>query len=997
MTSVSLPPDLIESFLSEAWETVSVLERLNDVDTQSRAIEIATHRLKSSAALFSYPQISNLSGLLERVFGSVEKLDALEKQSLDGFAQSAAACLSAALERISEGKTEGDLGLEFSNLGGADMLHRLVISNPSAFVRAPQIENDSPLQIGDLQTRILQTEIDNAENTNQNKDQIAPQSDAEIENSAAELLQDFYKNNLDVWEYFAPEVTEHLEAAAQSLEKLEMGFEAEPLNILFRAMHTIKGAAYSVGCNVLGKAAHGLEDVLAAVRDGGMQWNEHIAQAMFAGLDTLAIMLAVAEGRAGETSHKLQNSWRATRKAIHACLGTEAPNPGTTLSDSDFPDDNQTQNLKTTIEISNPFIEQTDKEQNANSQNKILGSKSAGVQKKTDTENAPRTLRVKLDQLENLTALSIETMVARGRLEQLVGRFDALDQTLETNRLNLTRALNDFSERHLNPTLRQASNEKENNASNAVLVEGKSLSEVFSELEFDRYDDLNILARKVSEMSSDFNEIRNTLAVNITDLRAEILGLEKLVRSLQSEVGQMRLVSIQRLFSRVRRQVRSMIGDKQIELECIGDAELDNSVLESLVEPVIHLISNAIAHGIETPEERIALGKPAQGQLRLRAELRGTAIELEVSEDGRGIDVEAVKRRAVEKNLRRQEEVDALNHEQALDLIFLPGLSTRDSASQTAGRGVGMDVVWNSVRALKGEIKIESHAGQGASFRLRVPQNLSVTDVLFVRVGETRLAWPRDHVQALKTLDAELLTQDENGAITFMHLGKSLPVRRLSDALRLPTWDMESNVTVIVSEIDEEPHAIVVDEVLSAEQALVRPLQTPLSKLRHLLGTIIATDGLVVPMLSPAALLKLERLPHQQPVVEHKKQNINMHVLLVDDSLSVRKAVAGTVTRLGYEVTTASDGEEAWEKLQAGDFGAIITDLEMPKLNGYELVQRLRGHTHLAHLPVAMLTTRASDKHRELALSLGVNEYLTKPIEERKLQKFLEHANEVVA
>ena len=896
-------PELLQSFLSEAWEAVLALEQIPDylARQEFEPLVIVTHRLRGSAGLYNFPQLSRLAGLLERLFEGAPRLTPDQQDQLTRFVGLASACICDALDSIAQKGQEGDVGLNLSRLGASALLRDLAFANPEAWV--VHTPGDPDAELG--------------------KDE-APEN-APYSASLREELHKFFRENPDIWEFFAPEVLEHLDTAQNALEHLAGEGGEGDVTALFRALHTIKGAAYSVGCTPIGKLAHKLEDLLVLVRDGQRPWS--VAE----GVSAIQLMLATAEGRSTDLEVHIARLEGLLGESTGLIAEAAAP----------------------------------------------AAAQPAEAQPAPDTRS---TVRVALERLDHTG----EVIGTRSRFESLLARLKEIDDALENSRLRLLQAAADFETRYLNPVLSEskapAAEETDEGGSSGI---GKSVQEMFSELEFDRYTDLNILARSVSEMVTDLNEVRSQLGTTLLALRDEQDSFGKLTRSLRSEVGRIRLVPIGRLYQRLRRQVRQIAANRPIRLELSGEqVELDSLVLDGLVEPLVHIVNNAIVHGLESPEVRVGRGKPAEGLLRIRTYQRGGDAFIEVQDDGNGIDVEAVKRKAVEKGLRNEADLQNLSRRELIELIFLPGLSTAPTITQEAGRGVGMDAVWNSVRRLKGDITIETQPGLGTTFRLRVPQSLIVSDVLILEAGGHTLGLPSDTVRALRLVEAS--------AQMLEHEGERYPIQKLSRLLRLPEAEA-SEMAVVYLEVAGRQLALGVDRLVGLQQSIVKPFEEPLSLLGHFSGALVAGTGEVILVLDPSGLLRLQADPYDNRAVSSLNiaAPVQQTILLADDSLSVRKMVGQNLRRLGYNVVTAADGQEALEILQEGTFAALITDLEMPRMSGFELLEEVRRRPHLAHLPVAILTTRASAKHRDLAMQLGVNAYLTKPADEAQLLQFL--------
>ena len=999
-TATTLTPEMLDSFLAEAWDTVSLLERAGPVlrgeDTRRpEALIVVTHRLRGSAGLYGFPEVSRLGSLLERVFEAASFFSPEQTGLALEFIALSSACLTEALERVARTGFEGEVGHDLNQYGGPAIMSELVSLDPLAFAKGASLASSRNQMFEAAPVSLATTNLPNLGNEFPQgivEAQIAvpvttPNQDLEAE------LRAFHAQDPEMWSYFAPEVQEHLEAVSSTIEGLLMSVvtgenPSERITQLFRVWHTIKGAAYSVGCQPIGRLAHRLEDALVAVRDGSMPWTQNLASAIIQGSDTISLMLATAEGK----QTRLEGAVAQVQELLGIVLGGSEK-----------------------LELASPKPVQVVAPVVALEANKVESESAKAESARTESAKAedPKSeskasLRIPLEKLENLMDLTGEAVISRGRFERLVRRFDEISTELEDTKKRFERAALDFTERYLNPRLSNLEvNEQAGDTPNPSIGKGRSASEMFSELEFDRYDDLNILARSVGEMANDLGELHTQFSATNADLTRETEGFGKLTRNLRGDVSRMRLVPMGRLFARLKRQARQLSSEKAFQLDLIGEnVQVDNVVLEGLGDPLIHLLTNAVAHGLESSDERHAKGKPREGTIKIRSYQRGNFVYLEVQDDGQGINVSGVRAKAVSQGLRSQADVDRLSDEQALELIFLPGLSTKEVVTEQAGRGVGMDAVFAALRKLKGEVTVSSEPGYGTRVTLRVPLTLVVSDVLLFQAGFQIFATPRDAVRALRAVPLDAM-QTFEGQPHVLIGAELIPMVNLEEALNLPVTPQGKLANVAVLEVGSEKVAVRVTEFLGLEQTVVKPLEEPLSNLEHLSGATVNSDGEVILVLDPSGLARLAlgldfegaagrinavQQPFEQQNAHDAKPaqaNISLRILLVDDSLSVRRVVSQTLKRNGYTVTTAADGQEALDLLSEHSFDAIITDLEMPRLNGFELTEEIRRRKTLANLPVAMLTSRASDKHAQLAIELGVNEYLTKPLDDAKLEKFL--------
>jgi chemosensory pili system protein ChpA (sensor histidine kinase/response regulator) len=414
-------------------------------------------------------------------------------------------------------------------------------------------------------------------------------------------------------------------------------------------------------------------------------------------------------------------------------------------------------------------------------------------------------------------------------------------------------------------------------------------------------------------------------------------------------------------------------------------------------------------HGLETPDERRARGKPAAGTVSLGASHRGAFVVVEVADDGRGIDADRVRRRAVAQGFVGAEAAAALTDREALDLIFRPGFSTAAEVTTTAGRGVGMDIVRTNVGRLNGEIDVNTEAGAGTRFTLRLPLTVLVTEALLVRAGTEALAVPLNAVHVIAALGPEALRSGPDGEAALVE-GRWLPLMHLDSALGLPVLPPPARLPVLALRGGGGLFACAVAHVLHKEEIVVKPLGAFLDGIGPYAGATVSADGRVTLLLDPVRLGELAMLPAPAralvsappPLATVTATEVGGRgprglsdvrkgrVLLVDDSISVRKFVGHMLERAGFDVTTATDGADALTRLGECRFDVMVTDLEMPRLNGYELLEDVRRRAATRDLPVVILTTRSGAKHQSLARRLGVSHYVTKPVTEDVFVRLVE-------
>jgi len=449
-----------------------------------------------------------------------------------------------------------------------------------------------------------------------------------------------------------------------------------------------------------------------------------------------------------------------------------------------------------------------------------------------------------------------------------------------------------------------------------------------------------------------------------------------------------RMVEFGTLATRLQRAVRVTCDEENKKAEITienGHLEIDTQILDSLIEPLMHLLKNAVVHGIETPDVRRMLGKPEYGQISVSVVNEETHIGLTVSDDGRGIAGGALKEKAINTGLISAESADAMSDEQLLDLIFLPGLTTAERLNLSAGRGVGMSIVKESIESHQGTIMIESVAQKGTTFSVRMPLPLAVTNVVIVKAHRQAFALPIKLVKHIGEI--ALSSVKDLGSGNVLEIGTDkYQFRHLDEFLGLSSPIVQQdNITTLVIETAGNKCAVAVDQVLKSEEVVIKPLGKPLDAIKGILGAAILGSGELVPILDLPHLLKHgAKAPRPVLVSDVVKETI---VMVVDDSPSVRHMTSKVVESAGWTVEIAKDGVDALEKLNKGTRrpDVILSDIEMPRMDGYELVASLQMQPGLAEIPVVFITSRSGEKHRDKAFAAGVTEYLAKPYEDKDL------------
>ena len=525
----------------------------------------------------------------------------------------------------------------------------------------------------------------------------------------------------------------------------------------------------------------------------------------------------------------------------------------------------------------------------------------------------------------------------------------------------------------------------------------------FDILEMDRYTEFHSTAAEVIETAETISQSATKLDTLAMKFERSTDQLRRITEQLRSRVMQLRVVSFSRAVDHLPRALRDMCltYDKDVNLLLVGrDTKIDESLLDALRDPLVHLVRNAFDHGIEMPEVRQASGKPASGQIEIEARHQGGQTIITVADDGKGIDPEIIRRKVVKKGLATEEQAQEFSIAELYDFLFWPGFSTVEEVNDLSGRGVGLDVVRTNLRTVRGTVKVDSRLGKGTSFIIKLPLLLSITEALMVKTDRNKIAVPLDAVEEILHIKASEVHTAGNQPMLWWR-DEFIRLVRLQDLLEYsvlgpdaPSPDplTQDHIPVLVLASSEGMLAVAVERLIGKQEIVVKPLPPPLSKPRGVLGSTILGDGKVVtildvddlvgqPLTNSSIAPVSDKVAHLAPTSSQAPQ-----ILVVDDSYTIRQLLSLMLTRARYRVVQAKDGVDALEKLQNGlDCSLAIVDIEMPRMDGFELLRSMRSTQRFANIPVAMLTSRSGEKHRQMAMELGANQYFTKPYSEAQL------------
>ncbi len=624
---------------------------------------------------------------------------------------------------------------------------------------------------------------------------------------------------------------------------------------------------------------------------------------------------------------------------------------------------------------------------------------------------ADSTMRVDVKYLDSLNNLVGELVVNRNLLEQEQERL----QQFITNLLHQVQLLSDVSQRmrdQYDRSLLEASLSAGRGRSSFSLESSfsidngnTSVSRDFEGIEFDRYNTFHVLSQEIIELIVRVRESASDIEFVVGETDQVTRQLGTITTQVQDDLKQSRMVPFAQLADRLPRGVRdrSLKTGKQAELEVFGrETLIDKAILESLTDPLTHLVNNAIDHGLEDPVTRQGMGKSGTGRLTVRAYHQGNQTVISISDDGAGIDPEKVKKSAVAKGVRTQNEVNQLNETEVYGLLFEAGFSTAAQADEFKGRGVGLDVVKTCLDEIRGVIIVESAIGKGTTFTIRLPLTLSISKAMFCISDRARIAFPVDGFEDMVEVPQSQIVLNQKGQPCLPWRDTLLPFQHLSNLLGYSRHLSRSNIygkqdndelCIIILRNDTNYLALQVDQFLGEYEIVIKQLEGPIPQPAGIAGATVLGDGRVMAIANVLELFDIAsgRLRPStsnspiQPIIEEDVA-ADPTVLIVDDSITVRELLSLTFAKVGYRVEQAKDGQDAWEKLRAGlPCDMIFCDIEMPRMDGLDLLSRLQKDDRLSKIPVAMLTSRGADRHRQSAIQLGAKGYFTKPYLEEEL------------
>jgi chemosensory pili system protein ChpA (sensor histidine kinase/response regulator) len=793
---------------------------------------------------------------------------------------------------------------------------------------------------------------------------------------------------------FCEEASELLESAQTALQAWSAApASGEHLAALKRALHTFKGGARMAGIGAMGDLSHELESLVLQIGNGAAAGDERARAVAQEAVDELARMREqVAGGRAVPQASALIANIQAIARGAPQVAELAPPPPVEMAPPS--------------VEAASPMVEvvlpppppappvaaappippapppalpppATPSAATAEPQPLLQPGPVPPGREPVAAAERGEMARVSAELLDQLLNNAGEVSISRARLEQQLG-------AVEFNLAELSRTVTRLKEQ-----LRKLELETEAQVLHRHDQETGHRQD-FDPLELDRYSSIQQYSRALAESANDVASLQQLIESLVGEAQNQLQLQSRTVTELQNGLMRTRMVSFQRHVQRMARIVRQAAADtgKQAEFVVEGAAgELDRQVLERMLPPFEHLLRNAVVHGIEAPAARTVQGKGPGGHIKLKLQREGAEVIVEVSDDGAGMNLEAIRSKGQALGLIQAGQV--LSDDDVMQLVLEPGFSTAGAVTQQAGRGVGMDVVATEIKKLGGALHMDSKPGQGTRFTIRLPLTLAVSHALVVRTGDELYALPLPTIEGVVRLPREEVAAHlRSDSATFNygeHKYRLQPLALYVGMEAAPLPETDAAIPVVLVRAGEHSTGLVADELVGSREIVVKPLGPQIASIRGISGATILSDGRVVVILDIAALVRAEWRVRAAPTPLRERGDRRTFALVVDDSITVRRVTQRLLERNGMRVLTARDGADAVALLADHVPDIILLDIEMPRMDGYEVAAQVRADPRLADVPIIMITSRVGDKHRARAIELGVDDYLGKPYQESQL------------
>lgn len=999
--SLKIGIPLYNVYLNEAdeWSRCLVTELDEWALEHDKPLGISTinfaHSLSASSATVGFHQLSDLAKKLEHalektqrkmigtdVEGSVfaqtaEECRRLLHQFAAGFLEDPKASVLARLESLkfnensTTSKVTADAAIIATSAGATAAVATAVLATVSEKKLTHSADTNSTIQsktdvaAAPIRASIVDEDAYSNQNVAQHVVQILDNDDD------IELVDSL---DPDLFHVFEEEARDLLPKLGSSLRQWtfnpeDMGVRSE----ILRTLHTLKGSSRLAGAMRLGELSHRLESEIEFL--GSENLTSESIEPLLTRLDGLQSVFEIITKPADASGNK-NVQFAEIAKGDQLVNEAESVNSDTSTSSDDHDSPNTSQNIL---------------------QPEVAVKPPASSVLKSDTRESKQSVRVRARLLDRLVNQAGEVMLTRTRIESELGQLRGSLGDLTGNLDRLRQQLRDVefqAETQMQSRMEQA----------------KDSQKSFDPLEFDRFTRVQELTRMMAESVNDVATVQRNLQRTIDSTEDDLVAQARQTRDLQRDLLRTRMEEFESISDRLYRVVRQASKDagKQVKLDIVGGSiEMDRGVLERMTPSFEHLLRNCIAHGLEQADKRIAAGKDATGAISITLLQDGNDVVIEFGDDGMGLNYQRIREQAISQKLISK--TDKLTDVETVNLIFKPGLSTATEVTELSGRGIGLDVVRAEVIALGGRIDVSSEINKGTKFKLVLPLTTAVTQVVMMRTGSLSFGVPSYLVEVVRRSQKQEIEQaytnrywgnaDEN--IPFYWSGALLQASQRSNEPLIKT-----NPVVIFRSAGQRI-ALHVDEIFGNKEVVIKNLGTQLARLPGLAGMAILVSGAVALIYNPVALASVYGSTVQQyspieakesfegaggaVIASNSAEQQTPLILVVDDSITVRRVTQRMLQREGFRVILAIDGLQAIEKLNLEMPAVVLSDIEMPRMDGFDLLRNIRADSKLKHLPVVMITSRIAEKHRELAIQLGVNDYLGKPYSEEGLLAVLRH------
>ncbi len=764
---------------------------------------------------------------------------------------------------------------------------------------------------------------------------------------------------------FRAEAGEYVQQANRCLLRLEEGVDPQDqaplLQELFRLAHSLKGSARAIGLSPVGDLAHRMETLLDQVQEGVQPLRPGLFDLLYRTLDAIQEAAEAPDPESVSVDALCQELERAAQEGpgepAPSAPGIEPPAPSprpATPPRGEPPGPSAVSGPEKAAPVSpSPW------ESPASSGPETVGHRGRSLGSE-DRARAEETVRLSTAKLDALMGQVGELQVLRNGFHRLVDQIQELHRRLGTWERRWQRL----------------------RAQSRGWMEGAHRAPGALEA----WHGVRLWQEHLEEQEAHLAHMRREMGRLVQFVHRLNHRMGQAIAGVQDDVQQTRLVPLSGLLETFPRMVRDLAREqgKEIRFQILGDeVEVDRAIVEQLKAPLIHLLRNAVDHGIEGPEERVAAGKPRQASLVLEATQQGDGLRIRVQDDGRGIDPAMVLRRAVERGIIGPEERQKYDAGQALWLIFRPGFSTRSAVSTISGRGVGLDVVRDQVERLQGTVDVESRVGQGTTFTLTMPLTVAATLCLVVRAGGQRFALPVHHVHRLLPVEGSGVVSVEGGPAVQVG-GRAIPVAHLAGLLGLGPGASGPEPILVALECGPRMAACWVDGLEGMEELVVKPLPDPLYSVVHVAGVALRGSGEPILVLHVGDLLRAvgSTAPVALAAADGPARPAARpgapRILVVDDSTTTRTLLRSILRSAGYAVEVATDGHDAWARLAELQVDLVVSDVDMPRMDGLELTARIRQDPRLERLPVVLVTSLGSEQDRRRGIEAGADAYIVK-------------------